>query len=249
MNYIIAMLGGLVMGVYWDAVKNKIGRISGEAEFGYNFSAARWALLSALGVPGAVYLMRRRALLARAAEHPVEATHVRRNMALICCATGLLASVFSLGGAGGNVALVKSGVLTFNQATTVGEALDNYSFFDSCRWENGVASNGIEFVNAIGSLNLDRLAAVDGISKNRIDGLRKGETGISGVDASFQFIINRDGETFEFGFFDLKVTSNDGSVKTINADEVHGFGEEVFLLRVPSPQFALEAIYGDRPLF
>ncbi|MDQ1256438.1 MAG: hypothetical protein QG656_1034 [Candidatus Hydrogenedentes bacterium] len=53
MNYIIAMFGALVMGVYLDAVKNKIGRISGEAELGYNFSAARWALLSALDVPGA----------------------------------------------------------------------------------------------------------------------------------------------------------------------------------------------------
>ena len=240
MHLIIALLGSLAMGVYWDAAKNKVGKVPGE-DGPHNLSAARWALLSALGVPGVIYFMNRKELLARAVEHPVEADHVRRNLAIILCSMGFLVFASSLGGASGNVALVKGGVLEADKTTTVGEALDKYSFFRSCKWESDKTENGAEFVNAIGELDIKKLSLADRIR----------EAGVTGLRAMFQFTINRDGKTFEYNAFTLQAISKDGSTKDLKemlASSPAAAQAYALIASIPDGSAALERVYGNKPL-
>lgn len=210
MHYFIAMLGGLALGVYWDAAKNKVGKISGDTGR-YNFSALRWGLLSALLIPGFIYLTRRKELLARAREHPVEAGNVRRNKAMIACATGVLVFLFSYGGESRNVSMVKGGLLNANQKLTVGEAMDNYSGFRSCKWSSEATPNGIQLVNACGELDLGKTTFGDILGRmDQRGALRR-------LEAVFEFTLNRDGETFEYTGFDIRVTLGDGT--TTGLDE------------------------------
>ncbi len=163
----------------------------------------------------------------------------------------------SCGVGGGNVALVKKGVLEANQKTTVGEALDNYGFFRSCKWESGKTANGIEFVNAVGDLDMDKLN-VWGQEGN------KGE--VTGLVATFQFAINRDGKTFEHTYSDVKAVMKDGGladihdlVKTVydnnrkpDAEKKvmpisSGQGQRLFNA-LPKGDEALSRIYANEPL-
>ena len=232
MHYLIALLGGLAYGVYLDATKHKIGRVPGD-DLADNHSAGGWAGRALLIAPAIAYLRKRPKLLERAAEHPVEAPHARRNKILILA--GLMTAVFlASAGGGGNIDAVRNGILEFNQATTLGEAMENYSHFRGVVWEEGATANGMHFVNAVGDLDLDRFE--DG------EALRK--KGVTGVKALFQFMILRDGESFEYHAFEMHVQRGDGEVQKINAG---GFIPDPFTT-IPDPDEALQRIYDDKPL-
>ncbi len=232
MHYLIALLGGLAYGVYLDATKHKIGRVPGD-DLADNHSAGGWAARALLIAPAVVYYRKRPKLLERAAEHPVEAPHARRNKVLILA--GLMTAVFlaSVGG-GGNIDAVRYGILEFNQATTLGEAMENYSHFRGVVWEEGTTANGMHFVNAVGDLDLDRLEAGEALRKK----------GVTGVKALFQFMILRDGESFEYHAFEMHEYLEDGSFKKAPA----GTGLPKSLLYVVQPDEALRYIYEDIPL-
>lgn len=119
----------------------------------------------------------------------------------------LLALVPACGG-GGNIGLVKGGLLGTDQRLTVGEALDHYGFFKSCRWEESRSDNGIQFVNAIGEFDFSKIDNGDVLSKRGL--LRK-------LEAVFQFTVNRDGKTFEVSTVKLQVVTKDGQTMDIDA--------------------------------
>lgn len=228
MQQMIIILGSLALGVYWDAAKYKIGRIPDCAE-PYNYSAIRWALLSLLGVPLVIYMMKRKILLARAAEHPVEAVHARRNKIFLVCGMGFFVFLFSLMDTG-NISMVRNGVLELNKSLTVGEAIDNYKYFTSTYWESGTSDNGIAFVNANGVVDMDTLPVAADWKKD----------GLTEVELCFQFIINRDGTTFELGAFSMKVTNKDGQTEDRDGAQMGLSQLEVL--------GALKEIYANEPV-
>lgn len=232
MHYLIALLGGLAYGVYLDATKHKIGRVPGE-DLADNHSAGGWAARALLIAPTIVYYRKRPKLLERAAEHPVEAPHARRNKILILA--GLMTAVFlASAGGGGNIDAVRNGILEFNQATTLGEALENYSHFREVVWEEGATANGMHFVNAVGDLDLERLPKGESLRKK----------GVTRVKALFQFMILRDGESFEYNAFEMHVQRGDGEVQKLNAG---AFIPDPYAA-IPEPDDALQRIYDDAPL-
>lgn len=54
-----------------------------------------------------------------------------------------------------DVSLVKSGRLEMDPSVTVGQALENYKFFNSVRWEGNVSPNGRRVVTFTGAYDLD----------------------------------------------------------------------------------------------
>jgi hypothetical protein len=205
MHLLIIILGGLAGGVYWDAAKHKIGKVSGEVESN-NRSAGAWAALSLLLVPAWTYYSNRKVLLARAAEHPVAPPHPVRTKAIIFGTMGFLVFLANLG-VGGNIGMVQGGILEFNKSLTVGEAFDNYKYFRNTRWEQGTTDNGMDFVNAIGEVDLDSHP----IGKQwKAQGCRKAE-------ALFQFAVNKDGETFELRACTMRLTNTKGESTEVDA--------------------------------
>lgn len=162
----------------------------------------------------------------------------------------LLGGVSACGGASsGNIALVKGGLLEADQRLTVGEAFDNYGFFKSCKWEDGKTDNGIAFVNAIG--DVDFTDYMKGEILNRKGGVQKLET-------VFQFMINRDGNTFEYAGFEVMVGLGDGSQMTVKdwnqwlADNEKDYYDRLSggLPWYPnSASKALQCVYDNQPLF
>ena len=102
MKLLIIILGSLAIGVYRDAVKNKIGLVPDMTEPN-NRSAMRWGLLSFLVVPAITYFKHRKELIERAQEHPIESVNVLRNTILLACIMGFLVFFFSLGGGAGTI--------------------------------------------------------------------------------------------------------------------------------------------------
>jgi hypothetical protein len=62
--------------VYYDATKHRIGKIAGEAGFA-NLHAGGWAICTLLLwiVAFPLYLFKRKALIAKASDHPIDARH------------------------------------------------------------------------------------------------------------------------------------------------------------------------------
>jgi len=233
MHYLIALLGGLAYGVYLDATKHKIGRVPGD-DLVDNHSAGGWAGRALLIAPAIAYLRKRPKLLERAAEHPVEAPHARRNKILILA--GLMTAVFlASAGGGSNIDAVRNGILDFNQATTLGEAMENYSAFRSCTWESSTTPNGMDIVLAIGELDLERLKGAEAPLKEKP----------VGVEAIFAFTVLRDGESFECSGFGLRLTGEDGGVVNVDPEQ----WAAPLGVRVPAGEVALERVYADEPLF
>lgn len=242
MHYLIILLGALAFGIYKDATKQKIGAVPGETAPN-NHTAGNWAARALLVVPAFTYYKNRPQLLARAVENPVETPHARRNGLLILCAMGVLVFLVTLSGVGGNVDMVRNGILEINQATTVGEAFENYSMFRSCTWESDTTANGVAFVNAVGELDMSLELPV-------MEALR--EEGVVRVEAAYQFVINRDGETFQYNAFGIRLTKEDGEILTRNPGQsvpVKLFDSKGRMSSsVPESGRALECVYSDEPL-
>ncbi len=231
MHLIIIAFGSLALGVYWDAVKFKIGRIPGE-EMPNNHSAGAWAALSLMLVPAWIYYSNRTALLARAAEHPVEAPHPNRTKGIIAGTMGFLVFLANLSASGGNIAMVRDGILDFNKSLTVGQAFENYKYFRDTRWEQDTTDNGMEFVNAIGELDMD---------KHPIGKTWKSQ-GIKKAEVLFQFAINQDGETFELRACTMKMTNTKGESAEVDA------ADEDNDISVADVMGALGDIYENKPI-
>jgi hypothetical protein len=223
---------GSVLFVYFDATKNEIGKVPGEKGF-TNMSAGVWAigtwLLWIVAFP--LYLINRKKLIEKAQNSPQEVPETRRKIILGLVSVVFIAVLFNgvLSG-GGNVGLVKNGMLEFDKSLTVGEAFDNYKYFKKVNWESFTTENGREVVQVTGDLDLD-LHPQGAVWK---------EGGVSKADVLFQFLINRDGDTFNIQTFGLKMKMKDGTEKTVGADEM-GLTEYQLLQN-------LKEIYDNKPI-
>lgn len=130
----------------------------------------------------------------------------------------------------GDVALVKNGILEFDKSITVGEAFDNYKYFKNVKWEAFTSENGRRVVQVTGELDIDKLP---------IWSIWKQE-GLKRAYAIFQFVVNRDGESFKFHTLGFKAVLKDGTVRTVSAMEM---GLNIFDLYQ-----VLQEMYNNEPL-
>lgn len=232
MTLIYLIVIGSILFVYFDATKNKIGKVPGEKGF-TNMSAGVWAigtwLLWIVAFP--LYLINRKKLIEKAQNSPQEVPETRRKIILGLISVVFIAVLFNgvLSG-GGNVGLVKNGMLELDKSLTVGEAFDNYKYFKKVTWESFTTENGREVVQVTGDLDLDL----------HPQGAAWKEGGVSKIDVLFQFLINKDGETFNIQTFGLKMKMKDGTEKTMGADEM-GLTEYQLLQN-------LKEIYDNKPI-
>jgi len=139
-------------------------------------------------------------------------------------------SFFQGEGEGLNISFVKNGILEFDKSLTVGEAFDNYKYFETVTWDAFVTENGREVVEAVGRVNLDK----------HPNGKNWRSEGLISVDVLFQFLLNRDGDTFEVYAYGLNFKGKDGTEKTIDADDM-GLSEIELMMN-------LGEIYNNKPL-
>lgn len=85
---ISALVAAWVVWVYWDATRNKIGKIPGESGF-LNMSAGAWSFVSFWWFGFVAYLWKRDRLLALAETHPVEVKRRWLKLAVLCLACAL----------------------------------------------------------------------------------------------------------------------------------------------------------------
>lgn len=111
---------------------------------------------------------------------------------------------------GGDISLVKSGVLGIDDSITVGEAIDNYKYFKDVKWESFKTENGRRVVQVTGNLNLNDLKNV---SKNKwmVEGLLK--KGYIKADVIFQFLISKDGKKFRLYTEAVDFYKKDGTIE------------------------------------
>ena len=101
----------------------------------------------------------------------------------------------------GDVQLVKTGTLPFDKSLTVGQAIDNYKYFKSVRWESSKTENGRRIVQAIAVVDLDKHPT---INTTKIPLAKE-------VQFQFRFVINVD-KTFEFDWAGVRTERTDGTV-------------------------------------
>lgn len=94
---------------------------------------------------------------------------------------------------GGDVALVKHGILEFDKSLTIGQAFDNYKYFKNTKWELITTNNGKKVVQVTGSFD----ASANG-------------SYFQNVFVKYQFQINQD-KTFELLWCGYGAHKNDGS--------------------------------------
>lgn len=124
---------------------------------------------------------------------------------------------------GRDLEFVKNGVLELDKSLTVGQAIDNYKYFKSTKWQALKTDNGRRVVS---------VAAVVDTAKhpnmNSIPNLKQ-------MEMKFQFVINQD-STFKVGWCGLAMEFNDGTKKEPD--------ESVNLIQCTN---SLKAIYNNSP--
>ncbi|MGD9686837.1 MAG: hypothetical protein AB7U43_07695 [Desulfobacter sp.] len=126
---------------------------------------------------------------------------------------------------GGDVSLVKDGMLEFDKSLTVGKAIDNYKFFKKTDWKSITTDNGRKIVTVVAAIDTDKHPAINK------------EAGIKSAEMKFEFTVNQD-KTFEIGWCGLGFEKNDG--------EKHTPPENVNLYMCIN---SLKAIYNNNPEF
>jgi hypothetical protein len=101
-----------------------------------------------------------------------------------------------------DIELVKNGTLRFDRSLTLAQALSNYQYFNSVRWENYESKNGRNIVAATCSIDIGKYPYGDVLRKNEVKQYIIG----------FQFSINVDGG-FQLIGSNLKLIYDDGTKK------------------------------------
>ena len=117
----------------------------------------------------------------------------------------LLAVLWSLLGCNkisNDVDIVKNGTMSLDKSLTVGQAIDNYKYFKSTKWESTKSDNGRNLVNATGTLDVSRFPY---LNTYEIPELKS-------AYITFQFIVTRD-KTFDMKWCGIGFESNDGKKK------------------------------------
>jgi hypothetical protein len=119
--------------------------------------------------------------------------------------------------AGGDISLVKKGILEFDKSLTVGKAIDNYNYFKSTKWETVTSDNGKKAVKVTCVYDADKSASV--FKQNNI----------KSADAQYQFIINED-KTFSVGWCGTNFEKTDGT--KLPAPENSNLGQCINSLKI-----------------
>ena len=183
--------------VYLDATKNKIGKIQGKKGI-FNMSAGAWGtvtlLLWIIGFPA--YLIKRKSLIEKANENPIESAGRGWKTGLFVIIGGLwllvtlssvpMSSLSDFGSS--NIAMVKNGSLNNCSGHTVEEMVNG--FLTSPSWESGTSDSGTEFVNIKGGITYHDTP----------------------VEANIQFVINKNEKTFKFQAFEMNGVPEDNLI-------------------------------------
>lgn len=108
------------------------------------------------------------------------------------------------------VSTVKDGVLEFDKSVTVGNAYDNYKYFEKKEWssfETEQKRNVVEFKGT--------LPVADIVKKIDYDFKFFTSDYISSIEYTTQFTISADGESFEINYSGLKIKHKDGKEEPI----------------------------------
>jgi hypothetical protein len=116
-----------------------------------------------------------------------------------------LATIIGLAGCG-KVSLVKDGTLAFDKSLTIGQAFDNYQYFDNVKWEEITTDNGKKVVQVNAIIDLDKHPKGVEWKKN-----------IKEMKYIFQFTINQD-ETFQLSYGGIEAISINDEKNEINAN-------------------------------
>lgn len=185
---IVAIVVVSAIWVYLDATKNKIGKVQG-AKGMFNMSAGAWGtvtlLLWIIGFPA--YLIKRRSLIEKANENPIEISGRGLKTGVFVVIGGLwflltlssvpMSSLSSFGSP--NIAMVKNGSLNSCSGHTVEEMVNG--FLSSPSWDSGTSDSGAEFVNIKGGITYHDKP----------------------VEATLQFVVNKKDKTFQFQAFEM----------------------------------------------
>lgn len=109
-----------------------------------------------------------------------------------------------------NTSLVKNGVLEMNGSLTVGEAFDNYKYFKEVEWSEFESDNGRDVVEIYGTADMEAHPSSEEWRKQ----------GIVEMKLFFQFVVLRDGESFELLSGGLEMTGRNGKVVVKDAAEL-----------------------------
>ncbi|GMT48649.1 MAG: hypothetical protein IEMM0008_0188 [bacterium] len=129
--------------------------------------------------------------------------------AMLMILLSLVISLVHCGG-GGNISLVKKGLLDFDKSKTVGEAFDNYKYFKGLKWDSFKSEDERDIVEVIAEYNIEKaLKAMEAMELENIKAVRRGFDKIKKVIVTFQFRINKD-NTFEVHWYGAKYYGKNG---------------------------------------
>jgi len=116
--------------------------------------------------------------------------------------------VLVLAGCGGDVDLVKGGVMDFNQTTTLGKALDNWKSCESRDWEGFETDSGIKVVQFTCQHKVSQYMDKAKILLSKKDQSNADHLNVASNIQTFQFTVNQD-DTFQADNVQVKTTWED----------------------------------------
>ncbi len=103
----------------------------------------------------------------------------------------------------GNVNMVKDGTLDYDTSLTVGEAFENYRYFDSVAWSEFETDNGRDVVQ------------VDGVFTDEYMTTQPAFQAFNGATLKVQFIVNKD-NTFVLHNISIDFEKKDGTNQEVD---------------------------------
>lgn len=134
----------------------------------------------------------------------------------------LLIIVLFFSGCGGNIDLVKNGVLAINDSITVGNAIEKWKVCDSVKWSEFVSDNGRDIVEANCKIKKQYqndiikyyLQNAKHITKQKINANK-----INSIFMDFQFSISVNSSDFNLEYVGLNL----GNLDSLNLDMLETF--------------------------
>lgn len=118
--------------------------------------------------------------------------------------------LFNSCGGGGNISLVKGGILDLDKSLTVGEAFENYKYFKKVKWDNFKSDDKRDMVEVMAEYDIEKAMKTEKLKmlKSVFDKFEK-------VTVAFQFIINKD-NTFNASWYGVTFYAKNGGKKEDN---------------------------------
>lgn len=131
---------------------------------------------------------------------------------------------------GGEVDIVKAGVMDFNQTITVGKALDNWQSCKDTNWKSFETKNGITVVEFTCQFNLELILGNQRLHPKLAKDYKK--TLINSGTQTFQFTLNQD-RSFQIDNVQITLSYNNNKVRNFPYEDLTK---------------ALEMVYQDKIL-